>query len=244
MTTERDPRTERLTRIRKVIAERMQASLSGSAQLTSAVEADVTGLMELRRTLGPAFRESTGTSLSPLSVVARGVCLLLPRHPALNARIDPDEGTATYFPAVNLGIAVDTERGLLVPNIRDADLLPVSGLAAAIKDLAERARERRITPEDLEGGTFTITNTGSRGSLWDTPILNSPEVGILAVGAVARRPAVVVRDGEERLEAHDLAYLCLTYDHRLVDGADAARFLSDLKGWLETNDLRAEVDLT
>jgi len=238
----RPPRTEKLSRIRKVIATRMRDSLATTAQLTTVMEVDLSKTMQLRQSHGAPFREAHGVSLGPLAIVARGVCRMLAEYPVLNARIDLEEGTVTYLPAVNLGIAVDSETGLLVPNLKNADGLTVAALATGIKDLAERARSRRLILEDLEGGTFTITNTGSRGSLLDTPILNAPEVGILAVGAVQRRPAVVLDEQGERLEARDLAYLCLTYDHRLVDGADAARFLGGLKTWLETADLIAEVE--
>ena len=242
MTPDRQPRIEKLSRVRKVIATRMQGSLATTAQLTSVVEVDLTNIMHLRQTHGASFRQAHGVSLGPLAVIARGVCQLLASHPVLNARIDLDEGTATFLPAVNLGIAVDSEMGLLVPNLKDADWRTLASMATGIKDLAERARSRRLEMDDLEGGTFTITNTGSRGSLLDTPILNAPEVAILAVGAVERRPAVVQDEQGERLEARDLAYLCLTYDHRLVDGADAGRFLGDLKSWLETVDLSVEME--
>jgi pyruvate/2-oxoglutarate dehydrogenase complex dihydrolipoamide acyltransferase (E2) component len=242
VSADREARTEKLSRIRKVIATRMRDSLAGSAQLTSVVEVDLSNLMLLRRSHGATFRQLHGTALSPLSIIARGVCLLLARHSVLNARIDLAQGTATYFSAVNLGIAVDSDKGLLVPNLKDADRHTVAALAVGIQDLAERARSSRLRPEDMESGTFTITNTGSRGSLLDTPILNAPEVGILALGAVTRRPAVIKDEQGERLEARDLAYLCLTYDHRLVDGAQAACFLVDVKGWLETANLRDEVE--
>jgi pyruvate dehydrogenase E2 component (dihydrolipoamide acetyltransferase) len=232
-----------LTRIRSVIASRMQASLQGSAQLTSVVEVDLTRIMALRRTVDECFRTRHQIGLNPLAVVARGVCQTLAAHPKLNAQIDIGSGTAIYFGGVNLGIAVDTEAGLLVPNIKEAETLSVSGLALAIADLGYRSRNRKIRPDDLEGGTFTITNTGSRGSLLDTPILNAPEVGILAFGKVERRPVVVLVGGSESIEIRDLSYLCLTYDHRLVDGADAARFLNNLKEWLETADINQELDL-
>ncbi len=241
MIIDREPRTEKLSRIRKIIATRMQESLAGSAQLTSVVEVDLSNVMLLRQSNGAAFRDLHGASLSVMSIIARGVCRLLAENPVLNARINLELGTAIYFPAINLGIAVDSDKGLFVPNLKDAGRQTVASLAVGIKDLAERARSSRLRPEDLEGGTFTITNTGSRGSLLDTPILNSPEVGILAVGAVTRRPAVIHDEQGERIAARDLAYLCLTYDHRLVDGADAARFLVDLKNWLESADLGAEV---
>ena len=235
--------TRPLSRVRRLIAKRMQASLQGSAQLTSMVEADLTAAMTLRREVGEQFRARHGVGLSSLAVVARGACVALAAHPELNASLDAEAANATYFSRVNLGVAVDTEAGLMVPNIRGAQELTVAGLARAIADLAARARGRKLTLDDLEGGTFTITNTGSRGSLLDTPILNAPETGILAVGKVERRPAVIDDDREERLAIRDRGYLCLTYDHRLVDGADAARFLVDVKRWVETTDLRAELEL-
>ena len=235
--------TRPLSRVRRLIAKRMQASLQGSAQLTSMVEADLTAAMTLRREVGEQFRARHGVGLSSLAVVARGACVALVAHPEFNASLDAEATNATYFSRVNLGVAVDTEAGLMVPNIRGAQELTVAGLARAIADLAARARGRKLTLDDLEGGTFTITNTGSRGSLLDTPILNAPETGILAVGKVERRPAVIDDDREERLAIRDRGYLCLTYDHRLVDGADAARFLVDVKRWVETTDLRAELEL-
>jgi pyruvate dehydrogenase E2 component (dihydrolipoamide acetyltransferase) len=231
-----------LTRIRTVIAARMHASLRGSAQLTSVVSVDLTKIMTLRQSAGDRFRAQHETGLSPLAILAHGVCRVLARHPTLNARIDVDAGTATYLGAVNLGIAVDTEAGLLVPNIKNAQALSVAGLASAIADLGHRSRTRKIKPDDLEGGTFTITNTGSRGSLLDTPILNAPEVGILAFGKIERRPVVVRMDGLDSIQIRDMSYLCLTYDHRLVDGADGARFLNALKDWLEGDAVLAEVE--
>lgn len=232
-----------LSRVRRIIAERMQASLQGSAQLTSVVEADLTSVMALRRDVGERFRLRHGVGLTPLAVLARGACVALADHPQLNARLDADMATATYFRHVNLGFAVDTEAGLVVPNVRRAQVLGIPGLARGIADVANRARRRKLTLDDLVDGTFTITNTGSRGSLLDTPILNAPEVGILALGKVERRPVVVVDSGEEKVAIRDMSYLCLTYDHRLVDGADAARFLTDLKAWVETTDLVPELDL-
>jgi 2-oxoglutarate dehydrogenase E2 component (dihydrolipoamide succinyltransferase) len=159
----------------------------------------------------------------------------------LNSSIDTDAGTVTYHDYVNLGIAVDTDRGLLVPNIKDAQTLDVTGMALAIGDVATRGRDRSLTPDDITGGTFTITNTGSRGTLFDTPILNPPEVAILATCAIEKRP-VVVNDGvSDSVAIRWMTYLCLSYDHRMVDGADAARFLTELKDALETIDLTAEV---
>ena len=233
-----------LSRVRRIIAQRMQDSLHDSAQLTSVVAVDMSAVMAARERVGDAFRGRHGVGLGPLPVVARAVCVALAIHPELNARIDLQAGTATYFGRVNLGVAVDTEAGLMVPNLRDAQELSVAGLARGVADLAARARSRRLALADLEGGTFTITNTGSRGSLLDTPILNAPEVGILALGKVERRPVVIVDDdGREAVSIRDMSYLGLTYDHRLVDGANAARFLADVKQWVEAGKLAAELEL-
>ena len=234
-------KVEPLTRIRRAIADSMMLSLQTTAQLTSAVEVDVTSIMHLREQHKDAFRAANGVSLSPLAMIARVVVDVLGRHPALNASIDTTAGTVTYHDSVNLGIAVDTERGLLVPNIKDAQSLDVAGVARAIGDLASRTRDRKVTPDDISGGTFTITNTGSRGTLFDTPILNPPEVAILATCAIEKRPVVVEDDLGESVAIRWMTYLCLTYDHRMVDGADAARFLSEVKEKLATVDLSSEV---
>ena len=216
----------------------MTASLATAAQLTSVVEADVTDLMALRDARRESFRAAHGIDLSPLPLIARVLCEALLRHPVLNASIDLAAGTITYHADVNLGIAVDTDRGLLVPNLKAAQHLDVAGLARGIADLAERSRGRRLMPDDIAGGTFTLTNTGSRGTLLDTPILNPPEAGILGTGAIERRPAVMA-DGS--IAVRHRLYLSLTYDHRLVDGADAARFLTDVAEGLATRDLSGEL---
>ncbi|GED99821.1 hypothetical protein nbrc107696_02680 [Gordonia spumicola] len=235
--------TTRLTRIRAIIAQRMHASLSTTAQLTSVVEVDVTDVMDARRAHGATFKERHGVSLSPFAVIARAATLALAEHPLLNSAIDVDAGTRTTHPEVNLGVAVDTEAGLLVPNIKSAQDLDVVGLAGAITELAGKARGRGLKPADLEGGTFTLTNTGSRGSILDTPILNAPEVGILATGAVERRVMAIGEIDSETIAVRDCAYLCLTYDHRLVDGADAARYLGTVKDILESGRLLDELGL-
>jgi pyruvate dehydrogenase E2 component (dihydrolipoamide acetyltransferase) len=232
---------EPLSRIRRAIADSMMRSLQTTAQLTAAVEADVTSIMQLRERHKDAFRSANGVALSPLAMIARVVVDVLRRHPVLNASIDTGAGTVTYHDHVNLGIAVDTERGLLVPNIKDAQALDVAGMARAIGAVAERTRERRLAPDDIAGGTFTITNTGSRGTLFDTPILNPPEVAILATCAIEKRPVVVEDELGESVAIRWMTYLCLTYDHRLVDGADAARFLSEVKEQLATADLASEL---
>ncbi|MEX0706213.1 MAG: 2-oxo acid dehydrogenase subunit E2, partial [Nitriliruptoraceae bacterium] len=210
-------------------------------QLTAAVEADVTAIMNLRSAVKDAFRAREGASLTPLAIIARAVCMTLPRHPALNASIDQEAGTATFHRNVNLGFAVDTERGLLVPNVKNAQDLTVPGMARAIGDIASKSRSQKLGPDEISGGTFTITNTGSMGTLFDTPVLNPPEVAILATPAIEKRP-VVISDGlSDSIAIRWMTYLCLTYDHRMVDGADAARFLQDLKFVLETHDFAAEL---
>jgi pyruvate dehydrogenase E2 component (dihydrolipoamide acetyltransferase) len=233
--------THELSRVRKAIAKSMHESLQSTAQLTAAVEVDLTAIMNLRTAVKDDFRSREGVSLSPLPFIARAVCMTLPRHPVVNASINVDEGVATYHRFINLGMAVDTERGLLVPNIKDAQDLTVPGLARAIADLASRTRDKKIQPDEISGGTFTITNTGSRGTLFDTPILNPPQVAILAACAIEKRPVVVSDAYGDSIAIRWMSYLCMTYDHRMLDGADAARFLQDLKYVLETHDFADEL---
>jgi pyruvate dehydrogenase E2 component (dihydrolipoamide acetyltransferase) len=233
--------TQELSRVRKAIARSMMASLSTTAQLTAAVEVDLTSIMHLRAAKKDAFKAQEGASLSPLPLIARAVCMVMPRHPVMNSSMDTDAGTVTFHRNINLGMAVDTERGLLVPNIKDAQDLTVAALARRIGDLASRARSRKLQPDEISGGTFTITNTGSVGTLFDTPILNPPEVGILATAAIEKRPVVVSDAYGDSIAIRWMSYLCLSYDHRMVDGADAARFLQDLKYVLETHDFTAEL---
>ncbi|MCW2706239.1 MAG: 2-oxoglutarate dehydrogenase, component, dihydrolipoamide succinyltransferase, partial [Frankiales bacterium] len=237
-------KTEPLTRLRKVIATRMVESLQISAQLTTVLEADVTGIAKLRDAAKADFEAREGTKLTFLPFFSLAAIEALKAHPMVNASIDVEAGTVTYHEDVNLGIAVDTDRGLLVPVIQGAGDLNLSGLARKIADLAERTRGNAVTPDELGGGTFTITNTGSRGALFDTPIINQPQVGILGTGAVVKRP-VVVKDASlgEVVAVRSMVYLALTYDHRIVDGADAARFLSTMKERLETGDFAAELGL-
>ena len=233
--------THDLTRVRKAIARAMMDSLQTTAQLTAAVEVDLTSVMNLRAAKKDAFKAKEGASLSPLPIISRAVCMVLPRHPVMNAQIDTDAGTATYHRYINLGLAVDTDRGLLVPNIKDAQDLTIPGLARQIGDLAKRTRDKKLQPDEISGGTFTITNTGSVGTLFDTPILNPPEVGILATCAVEKRPVVVSDAYGDSIAIRWMSYFCLSYDHRMVDGADAARFLQDLKYVLETHDFSTEL---
>ncbi len=223
-----------MSRLRKVIAERLVASLQGSAQLTTVVEVDVTRIAKLRDRAKREFLEREGVKLSFLPFFAQATVEALKVHPALNASIDGEAGTVTYHDVENLGIAVDTERGLLVPVIQSAGDLNIAGLAKRIADLAERTRSSGISPDELSGGTFTLTNTGSRGALFDTPIINQPQAAILGTGSVVKRPVVITDDtGGDLIAIRSMVYLALTYDHRLVDGADAARFLITLKERLE-----------
>jgi 2-oxoglutarate dehydrogenase E2 component (dihydrolipoamide succinyltransferase) len=242
--TELRGRTEPMTRLRKVIAERMVESLQVSAQLTSVVEVDVTRIYSLRNRSKVDFESREGVKLSFLPFFAKASCEALKHFPTVNATLDQEAGTVTYFDAEHIGIAVDTPRGLLVPVIRDAGDLNIGGLARKISDLAERTRTNKLSPDELSGGTFTITNTGSRGALFDTPIINQPQVAILGTGAVVKRPVVTTDDtGADVISIRQMVYLALTYDHRLVDGADAARFLTAIKARLEEGAFEADLGL-
>jgi pyruvate dehydrogenase E2 component (dihydrolipoamide acetyltransferase) len=234
--------TERLSRARQVIAQRMVESLQTSAQLTTVVEADVTAIARLRDRTKASFEGREGVKLSFLPFFALATIEALKVHPKLNAVIDTANGTVTYHDAEHLGIAVDTDRGLMVPVVRNAGDLNIGGLARKIADLAQRTRAGHVNPDDLSGGTFTLTNTGSRGALFDTPIINQPQVGILGTGTVNKR-AVVVDDPHlgEVITVRSIVYLALTYDHRLVDGADAARFLVAVKSRLEEGAFESEL---
>ncbi len=224
--------TEKMSRLRKVIATRMVESLQVSAQLTTVVEVDVTKVSRLRAAAKNDFLKREGVKLSFMPFFALAAVEALKQHANVNSSIDGDQ--VVFHAQENLGIAVDTEKGLIVPVIKDAGDLNVAGLARKIADLAERTRTNKIGPDELGGGTFTLTNTGSRGALFDTPILNQPQVGILGTGSVVRRPVVMMdEDGGETIAIRSMVYLALTYDHRIVDGADAARFLSTVKARLE-----------
>jgi pyruvate dehydrogenase E2 component (dihydrolipoamide acetyltransferase) len=237
-------RTEKMTRMRQVIARRMVESLQTSAQLTTVVEVDVTKIARLRDAAKADFAQRNGVKLSFLPFFALAAIEALRVHPQVNASVDMEANTITYHDGEHLGIAVDTERGLVVPVIKDAGDLNLAGLAKRIADLAERTRTNRVSPDELGGGTFTLTNTGSRGALFDTPIINQPQVGILGTGAVVKR-AVVVDDTElgEIIVPRSMVYLALSYDHRIVDGADAARFLATVKERLEAGNFEAELGL-
>ncbi|WP_435769537.1 2-oxoglutarate dehydrogenase, E2 component, dihydrolipoamide succinyltransferase [Nocardioides sp. SYSU DS0651] len=223
-----------LSRLRKIIAQRMVESLQVSAQLTQVVEVDVTNVARLRESVKEEFAAREGVKLSYLPFFAKAAIDALKSHPALNATIDTEKGEVTYYDRENVAFAVDTEKGLLTPVVKDAGDLSVSGLAKKIADVAQRTRTNKIGPDELSGGTFTITNLGSVGALWDTPIINQPQVAILGPGAVVKRP-VVIDDPDlgETIAVRHMVHLALTYDHRLVDGADAGRFLQDVKRRLE-----------
>ncbi|MCK9877780.1 2-oxoglutarate dehydrogenase, E2 component, dihydrolipoamide succinyltransferase [Frankia sp. Ag45/Mut15] len=237
-------RTEKLSRLRALVARRMVESLQISAQLTTVVEADVTRIAKLRDRAKAGFATREGLKLSFLPFFALATCEALREFPQLNASIDVDAGTVTYHGDENLGIAVDSERGLVVPVIHSAGNLNLTGLARKIDDLASRTRANRISPDELGGGTFTLTNTGSRGALFDTPILNQPQVGILGTGIVTKKPAVIDDpDLGEIIAVRSSVYLSLTYDHRIVDGADAARFLTFIKRRLEEGAFEADLGL-
>ncbi|MEO5982065.1 MAG: 2-oxoglutarate dehydrogenase, E2 component, dihydrolipoamide succinyltransferase [Pedococcus sp.] len=234
--------TEKMSRLRQTIAKRMVESLQVSAQLTTVVEVDVTKIARLRAKAKTEFEQREGTKLSFLPFFALAAVEALKAHPSVNSSVEGTE--VTYHGAENLGVAVDTERGLLVPVIKDAGDLNIAGLARKIADLAERTRTNKIGPDELGGGTFTLTNTGSRGALFDTPIINQPNVAILGTGAVVKRPVVVSDgDGGETIAIRSMIYLALSYDHRVVDGADAARFLTTMKTRLEEGGFESDLGL-
>ena len=234
--------TVSMSRLRKVIADRMVESLKISAQLTTVVEVDVTKIDRLRNAAKASFESREGVKLTFLPFFAVAVCEALKQHPVLNSSVEGDQ--ITYHGSEHLGIAVDTDRGLLVPVVKDAGDLNMGGVARKISDVAARTRENKITPDELGGGTFTITNTGSRGALFDTPIINQPQVAILGLGAVVKRPMVVKgADGGETIAIRSMVYLALSYDHRVVDGADAARFLVTLKERLEEGRFESDLGL-
>ena len=236
--------TEKMSRLRQTIARRMVESLQVAAQLTATVEVDLTAISQIRAKVKDEFKKRESATLSYLPFIAKAAIEALKIYPKVNATIDTEERTITYPDTEHLGIAVDTEKGLLVPVIKDAGDLSVGGLAKRIADLAGRTRQNKVTPDELVGGTFTITNYGSAGTLMDTPIINQPQVAILGTGALVKRP-VVISDPRlgQVIAVRDMMYLSLSYDHRLVDGAEAARFLSTLKGRLEEGDFGAEFGL-
>jgi 2-oxoglutarate dehydrogenase E2 component (dihydrolipoamide succinyltransferase) len=236
--------TVKMSRLRQVIAARMVESLQVSAQLTTVVEVDITRIARLRDAAKIEFEKREGVKLSFLPFFAVAAVEALKAHPNVNSSVDTEAGTITYHDAEHLGIAVDTDRGLLVPVIHNAGDLNLGGIARKIADLAARTRTNKVSPDELGGGTFTLTNTGSRGALFDTPIINQPQVAILGTGAVVKRP-VVISDPNlgETIAVRSMVYLALSYDHRVVDGADAARFLSTMKERLEAGAFEGELGL-
>ncbi|SFT79597.1 2-oxoglutarate dehydrogenase E2 component [Actinopolyspora lacussalsi subsp. righensis] len=236
--------TQKMSRLRQVLAQRMVDSLQTAAQLTTVIEVDVTRIARLRQRAKDDFEASEGVKLSFLPFFAKATVEALKLHPKLNASIDEQANEITYHGAEHLAIAVDTDRGLLSPVIHDAGDLNLGGLARKIADVADRTRDNKVKPDELSGGTFTLTNTGSRGALFDTPILNPPQVGMLGTGTVVKRPVVVSDEaGGDTIAIRSMVYLALSYDHRLVDGADAARFLNTVKQRLEEGSFDADLGL-
>jgi len=224
--------SEPMSRLRKVLAERAVASMVSSAQLTTVVEVDVTRIAEMRKGIQARFTAATGTKLNFMPFFFLASAEALRSHPKLNASIEGE--TINYHPSENISFAVDTDRGLLTPVIRDAASLSLAQIAQQIADLASRTRENKLKPDEMMGGTFTLTNTGSRGALFDTPVVFLPQVAILGTGVVQKRPVVITgSDGQESIAIRSMVYLALSYDHRLVDGADASRYLVDVKARLE-----------
>ncbi|MDX3075274.1 2-oxoglutarate dehydrogenase, E2 component, dihydrolipoamide succinyltransferase [Streptomyces sp. MI02-7b] len=235
--------TVKMSRIRKVIADNMMKALHSQAQLSTVVEVDVTKIMKLRARAKESFLAREGVKLSPMPFFVKAAAEALKAHPVVNAKIN-DDGTITYHDAENIGIAVDSEQGLMVPVIKGAGDLSLAGIAKKTAELAGKVRNKKISPDDLSGGTFTISNTGSRGALFDTIIVNYPQVAELGIGATVRRPMVINHpDLGETIAIRDVAYLTLSYDHQLVDGADAARYLNDVKARLEAGEFEGDLGL-
>ena len=234
--------TEPMSRLRKVLAERAVASMVSTAQLTTVVEVDVTAIASMRQNVQAAFVAKTGVKLNFMPFFALAAAEALRSHPKLNASVDGEN--IVYHPTENISFAVDTEKGLLTPVIRDASTLNLAQIALQIADLAARTRNNQLKPDELSGGTFTLTNTGSRGALFDTPVVFLPQVAILGTGIVTKRPAVVkTADGTESIAIRSMVYLALSYDHRVVDGADASRFLVDVKQRLEEANFSADLGI-
>lgn len=233
-----------MTRMRKVIGDNMMKALHSQAQLTSVVEVDITKLMKLRNQAKASFAAREGVKLSPMPFFVKAAAQALKAHPVINARINEDEGTITYFDAENIGIAVDAEKGLMTPVIKGAGDLNIAGISKKTAELAGKARGGGLTPDDMSGATFTISNTGSRGALFDTVIVPPNQAAILGIGATVRRPVVIDHpDLGETIAVRDMTYLALSYDHRLVDGADAARYLTAVKAILEAGEFEVELGL-
>ncbi|MFD8375560.1 2-oxoglutarate dehydrogenase, E2 component, dihydrolipoamide succinyltransferase, partial [Streptomyces sp. NPDC059688] len=235
--------TVKMPRIRKVIGDNMVKALHEQAQLSSVVEVDVTRLMRLRAQAKDSFAAREGVKLSPMPFFVKAAAQALKAHPVINAKINEAEGTITYFDSENVGIAVDSEKGLMTPVIKHAGDLNIAGIAKATAELAGKVRANKITPDELSGATFTISNTGSRGALFDTIIVPPGQVAILGIGATVKRPAVIETEEGTVIGVRDMTYLTLSYDHRLVDGADAARYLTAVKAILEAGEFEVELGL-
>ncbi|MEV6949825.1 2-oxoglutarate dehydrogenase, E2 component, dihydrolipoamide succinyltransferase, partial [Streptomyces sp. NPDC051172] len=235
--------TVKMPRIRKVIGDNMVKALHEQAQLSSVVEVDVTRLMKLRARAKDAFAAREGVKLSPMPFFVKAAAQALKAHAPINAKINEGEGTITYFDTENIGIAVDSEKGLMTPVIKHAGDLNLAGIAKATAELAGKVRANKITPDELSGATFTISNTGSRGALFDTIIVPPGQVAILGIGATVKRPAVIETEEGTVIGVRDMTYLTLSYDHRLVDGADAARYLTAVKAILEAGEFEVELGL-
>ncbi|MGW6686772.1 2-oxoglutarate dehydrogenase, E2 component, dihydrolipoamide succinyltransferase [Streptomyces sp. NPDC054961] len=235
--------TVKMTRMRKVIGDNMMKALHSQAQLSSVVEVDITKIMKLREKAKASFLAREGVKLSPMPFFVKAAAQALKAHAVVNARINEDEGTITYFDSENIGIAVDSEKGLMTPVIKGAGGLNLAGISKATADLASKVRGNKITPDELSGATFTISNTGSRGALFDTVIVPPNQVAILGIGATVKRPVVIETPEGTNIGIRDMTYLTLSYDHRLVDGADAARYLSAVKAILEAGEFEVELGL-
>ena len=230
-----------MSRLRKVVAERAVASMQSTAQLTSVVEVDVTAIAQYRESVKDEFHRATGVKLNFLPFFVRAAAEALRSYPIINSTV---EGDSIVYPASeNISIAVDTERGLLTPVLRDAGDKSLAQIARDIADLAERTRSNQLSPDELSGGTFTVTNTGSRGALFDTPVVFLPQSAILGTGVVVKRPVIVSQNGADAIAVRHMVYLALSYDHRIIDGADAARFLTQIKNRLEQGAFAGDLGL-
>ena len=235
--------TQRVNRIREITAAKMVESLQTTAQLTHVQEVDVTRVAELRKKVKPAFVEKHGVNITYLAFFVKAAAEALVSHPNVNASYDADAKEITYHSDVNIGIAVDTPQGLLVPVIKKVQDMNLADIAKAIADLAERARNKKLRPDDLSGATFTVTNIGSEGALLDTPVLTPPQAGILGTAAIEKRPVIVTEDGIDSIAIRQMCYLPFTYDHQLIDGADAGRFVTTIKDRIEQGDFEADLDI-
>ncbi|MGV0868406.1 2-oxoglutarate dehydrogenase, E2 component, dihydrolipoamide succinyltransferase [Corynebacterium kalidii] len=235
--------TQKVNRIRAITAKTTLESLHGAAQLTQVHEVDMTHVAELRKESKAAFQDKHGLNLTFLPFFAKAVVEALVAHPNVNASYNADTQEMTYHGKVNLGIAVDTKDGLLSPVIHDAQDMSLPELAAAIADIADRARNKKLKPNDITGGTFTITNIGSEGALTDTPILVPPQAAMIGTGAIRKRPVVITEDGSDSIAIRSMVYLPMTYDHQVIDGADAGRFLTTVKDRLENSDFSSDLEI-